>query len=58
VSDRTSTLEAVQSLAGQFTDTLDSLVAWLDASDKQFAALEPQTVDAEGIEKIITELKV
>ena len=58
VSDRAAMLEEVQGLANQFTEILDPLSAWLDASDKQFAALEPQTADAEGIEKLIGELQV
>ena len=58
VADRASILEEVQALASQFTDILDPLTAWLEASDKQFAALEPQSADAEGIEKLIGELQV
>ncbi|KAK7099742.1 hypothetical protein V1264_022800 [Littorina saxatilis] len=57
VSDRTVALEEVQGLAGQFTEILDPLTVWLDNSDKRFAALEPQSADAEGIEKLIEELK-
>ena len=58
VSDRAAMLEEVQGLANQFTEILDPLTAWLDASDKRFAALEPQSADAEGIEKLIGELQV
>ena len=58
VSERAAMLEAVQGLASQFTEILDPLTGWLDASEKQFAALEPQSADAEGIEKLIGELQV
>ncbi|KAL8599003.1 hypothetical protein ACOMHN_006812 [Nucella lapillus] len=57
VAERAAMLEEVHGLAGQFTEVLEPLTTWLEATDKQFAALEPQSADAEGIEKLIGELQ-
>lgn len=58
VADRAAMLEEVHGLAHEFQDIVDPLTTWLDSSDKQFAALEPQSPEAYEIERLIEELQV
>ena len=51
------TLEEMAELARQFQEIHEPLAVWLDLSDKKFNSLEPKSADAEGIEKLIGELK-
>ncbi|KAH3699000.1 hypothetical protein DPMN_073946 [Dreissena polymorpha] len=53
---RSQTLENIVSIAQEFQEVREPLVGWLDGAEKRFASLEPSTMDADNIEKIIKDL--
>lgn len=57
-ANRLDKLEDVVGLARDYQEVRDPLCQWLDMTEKKFAALEPSAMDTEGIENIITSLKV
>lgn len=57
-ANRLDKLEDTVSLARDYQEVRDPLIQWLDVAEKKFASLEPSAMDTEGIENIITSLKV
>ena len=58
VKQRNVTLETMADLAKKFQEIHEPLAVWLDVANKKFTALEPKSADTEGIEKLISDLKV
>lgn len=56
--DRLDILEEMLGLSKDFQDLHEPLTSWLDSTEKKFASLEPSAMDTQGIENIITALKV
>ena len=56
--DRLVILASVQDAGNQFNDSLDSFSVWVLSVDSRFAALEPHTVYADSIGKLILQLQV
>lgn len=56
--DRLDFLEEMLGLSKDFQDLHEPLTSWLDSTEKKFASLEPSAMDTQGIENIITALKV
>ncbi|XP_046365486.2 microtubule-actin cross-linking factor 1, isoforms 1/2/3/5-like isoform X11 [Haliotis rufescens] len=55
--ERMGMLEDVVNLAKDFQGITEPLTSWLTEGEKKFAQLEPKALDAEGIKKLVKELK-
>ncbi|KAH9493139.1 hypothetical protein Btru_022452 [Bulinus truncatus] len=55
--ERMKFIEDMSGLSKRFQELHEPLALWLDLSNKKFAALEPKSPDAGGIEKLIQDLK-